>query len=213
MHYSILIKLRADSPEEAKDMAESFLQSSCEDGNRCGWDYVDTMFTIYTERGDVYEVTEEGVKKTILREHLKAIIKETAPTMADVESLIQHAMDQVPGSLAKNAPASDVPLMLNMKDGYGNINDKLSAAIEARCKNMDAEAPDFYSAVRNILNELVKSHMGIFYLRKASELFDCIKGKFKDQYETFQCTECHYADMTDETEGDHIYGVLGSRHL
>jgi hypothetical protein len=190
MHYTILVKIRADSQDEALAVAKDMVEQSCGDGQP--FDYMSEDYTTVT--------------KKVLKEQGVTSFKELEKTWKDTidENIARHKgclKDIIFLELCKRyLCGKDALTYLNYKDHYGNIDDEVQKIVEqaAKTKVTKPKLPTSLDELAGIVTDLVcpinAQVNGMYHLEQLDELYSC--KKYPDETaNTLYCYDCHYADL------------------
>ena len=191
MHYTLLVKIKADSSDEALADAKSQVEESCGDGQP--FDYMSD---------DVTPVTKE-----ILKEQGVTSLKELEKKWKDTldENIADHKgaiKDGVFLELCKRyLSGKDALTYLNYKDHYGNVDEQVKKLIEQASKTKVAKPklPTSLDELAGIIMDLIRpadSHlaMGAYHLKQLDKLYDC-KNYPDETSNTLYCYDCCFANL------------------
>jgi len=190
MHYPILVKIRADSSDDALSEAKDQVEQSCGDGRP--FDYMSD---------DVTLVTKEVLKKqgvTSFKELEKKWKEKLDENIKDHKGGVK---DEVFLELCKRfLSGKDALTYLNYKDRFGNVDDKIQAIIEqaAKTKVAKPKLPTALDELAEIIVDLVRPsdnfYMGMYHLKSLDKLIDC-KTYPDEPSNTLYCYDCPFANL------------------
>jgi hypothetical protein len=206
MHYAILVKIRADSSDEALAEAKDQVEQSCGDG--CPFDYMSDEITPVTKEA----LKEQGVT------NFKELERKWKDLLDDY--IAEHkggVKDEVFLELCKRyLSGKDALTYLNYKDHYGNVDDKVQDLIEAaaKTKTTKPKLPVGLDELAGIVADLIRppdAHlaMGAYHLKQLDKLYDC-KTYPDETSNTLYCYDCHFANLGGT--GKRAYYFLFDRH-
>jgi len=202
MHIIIVIKVKADTEEDAISLVESELEDTV--NSRAGFDYVGDVSIL-----DNKSLSQNGYSS--YKEMEVDLIKER-------ESLIEEYLEKINVDVRKallpiSMPKRELPLMIKDSD------EEFKEGVEKMMKNGESgklpqSFDDLTEVVTSVIKEFSKKEkffMPFFYMEKIKNIYQCLSGT--DKYALLNTVDNPYADLTDETEGEFIYYVIADRHI
>jgi len=202
MHIIIVIKVKADTEEDAISLVEFELEDTV--NSRAGFDYVGDVSIL-----DNKSLSQNGYSS--YKEMEVDLIKER-------ESLIEEYLEKINVDVRKallpiSMPKRELPLMIKDSD------EEFKEGVEKMMKNGESgklpqSFDDLTEVVTSVIKEFSKKEkffMPFFYMEKIKNIYQCLSGT--DKYALLNTVDNPYADLTDETEGEFIYYVIADRHI
>lgn len=205
MHTKILVKVKADSSEEAIEYVREELEQTIKTGV---FDYVGDMKVI-TEKDLVYINSFEDLEKEWgekAREQEK-------------RNILGELYDNIRLLLApKHLSSKEALLFINSKNAYGVPDKELNNLIEKQLKeDTEGSLPKNYDelldTIMNVFKHLIENDSYLInYLQDLVKLRDCTQYN-DDKYLLLNTVDNHYADLTSHTTGSSVYYILADRHV
>lgn len=198
-HYKIIVKVKADSEEDAIDLVQSELEETTTDGNRAGFDYVSDDMKVLTEKDHSFEQLEDEWGEKSRQE--------------DIGAYLEMIRENIRISLAqKHLPLKDIPPLMKSED------ERFNNLLEERLKSdEDYELPKNFTELLDVVMESISSlgtdeegSSNLYMLRQIQELMEC--QRYKERYYLLNTLNNHFADLTEDTEGENVYYVIADRH-
>jgi hypothetical protein len=205
MHVDILIKIKADSEDEALSDATNQVEESCGDGKP--FDYVSGEPLVVTKavlkRDGVmdYATLEKNWKK-----HTNLNLARHKASLKDI-FLLELAKRHLSGKEAL--------LYTGRKDQYGNDFESLTEVVEASCKTKESK-PEVPKDLDELAEEIVdilspaNVHSMFGYHLKYIEKLQTIKLYPEKPSNTLYCADNNYANLGGK--GKHTYYIIFDRH-
>lgn len=191
MHYTLLVKIRADNAEDALSEAKDQVEQSCGDGRP--FDYMS---------GDIVPVTKKTLKEQGVT-NFKALEKKWHDDSLD-ETINRHKASLKEiffHELAKRYLCGKEALTyLNYKDQYGNIDKYIQETIEKISKTKVAKPnpPTSLDELAEMIVDMIHHssffHMGFYHVESLDKLISC-KTFPTEPSITLNCYDCHFADL------------------
>lgn len=209
-HYPILVKIRAESEEDALDFVREELEDTVTEGNRAGFDYFSDSMKILTEK-DLPNGTNS----------FEELEKEYGEKFrqAEIEQNLGMLRDNIRAKLAeKHLPLSDVPLLLQSKDWSGKVDEKFNDFLQERLKSdTEGSLPKNFTELLNIVMEAVTSlalqennSLNLYLLKEIRQIKEC--EWYTEKYYILNTLHNHFADLTREYKEGNVYYVMADRH-
>lgn len=219
MHHKILVKIKADNIDEARDEAKSYLENSIDASeNTVGWDYLNDDIITVTEE----DLKQHGVKTFKALE--KAWLKSTSANYRDhLKSLKDIFFTEL---VKRHLSGTKVKTYVGYKDRYGFVvssdslkkkdtsHDPVGDALRhAARKKIVKPLPIRLDTLAEEMVDIVnpKTDMMIEYHIRQLDKLDTCKRYPKETHTTLQCSDNHFADLNGE--GTETYYFIFDRHF
>lgn len=209
-HYPIIVKVKAESEEEAIELVRTELEDTVNEGNRAGFDYVSDKMKVLTDKD-----LPQGINSF---EELEKKYGENY-RQTEINSSLGTIRDDIRLRLAeKHLPLSEIPLLLQSKDCYGDKDEKLNELLENRLKSdTEGTLPKNFTELLEIVMDAISSlamnendSLHLYHLKKIHQLMEC--QWYKDKYYKLNTLDNHFVDLTNEYKEGEVYYVMADRH-
>lgn len=213
-HYAIICKVKADSEEDALDYVRTELDETTGEGNRGGFDYVSEDMEVLTEekiKSQGFQSFEEFEDKWFRQDHETEIKQNLGLIQDEVRLLLAE----------KHLSQRELPLLMGdaAQNWVGRTDEQFKELIESRLKSgrdgtLPKNFPQLLDAVMGLITSLcvTEGHSMITYLMKKIQQIKECDFYPKEKYYILNTLDNHFADLTDDTEGENIYYVFADRH-
>lgn len=224
MHHRILIKVKGESADEAKEAVTDILNGTL----RCGtcekglWDYLEGVTHISKEsltrlrnkKGSTWEHdTPEEMAKDLIEKRQKDMANLKQRLTEELLSITHAAMMST-----KDAPLfADIDLEKTKDQPERSITYHKSLMakhmLKSGIKRDTPQTPEELAEALSDAFNLGSLGMHKYYMKKIEDLNKVLDfGDSDEGLYTLYCTENHYADMTEYTEGKNEYYFWCDRH-